>query len=181
MEESSKHTFYYIHFSLWPVIWNIKFSNPVFITEWLIYIHSKTHNLFTFVTSRSRQTFLTPTQYLQVTKFTAGSENSRIKIHATSSYFLNSYTWKWQHMQWKINMRDIPCMRAGVCLCVCVSACVCVCCHILYCSCYPRAFHSYTLTTAIWIVSFDLVILSILHLTTAYDSSIRNNLDSFRP
>jgi hypothetical protein len=33
-------------------------------------------------------------------------------------------------------------------------------------------------TAAIWLVSFDLIILSILRRTTAYSSSIHNNLDS---
>jgi hypothetical protein len=36
----------------------------------------------------------------------------------------------------------------------------------------------YPVTAAVWLVSFGLIILSILHQTIAYASSVHNNLDS---
>jgi hypothetical protein len=50
--------------------------------------------------------------------------------------------------------------------------------HVLYCSDYPPLFRLDPVTTAIWLVSFGLIILSILHWTMVYFSSVHNNLDS---
>jgi hypothetical protein len=50
--------------------------------------------------------------------------------------------------------------------------------HILYCSDYAHLFCLNPGTTSIWLVSFDLVILSIINRTMAYVSSVHNNLDS---
>jgi hypothetical protein len=41
----------------------------------------------------------------------------------------------------------------------------------------PHLFYMDAVTTAIWLVSFDLIILSVLSLTMAYASSYHNNLD----
>jgi uncharacterized membrane protein len=48
---------------------------------------------------------------------------------------------------------------------------------LLHCSYYPHLFHLDPVTTAILVVSFDLIILSILHQTMAYASSNHNSLD----
>jgi hypothetical protein len=42
---------------------------------------------------------------------------------------------------------------------------------------YPHLFHLDSVTTATWLVSFDLIILSILHRTMAYASAIHNIID----
>jgi hypothetical protein len=44
---------------------------------------------------------------------------------------------------------------------------------------YPHLFHLDPVTTAVWLVSFGLTILSILHRTMAYASSIHDNLDRY--
>jgi hypothetical protein len=47
-----------------------------------------------------------------------------------------------------------------------------------HCSDYLHLFDSDPLTVAIWLVSFDLIILNGVHQTMAYDASLRNNLHS---
>jgi hypothetical protein len=50
--------------------------------------------------------------------------------------------------------------------------------EIVDCIHYPHLFHLDPVTTAIWLVSFGLIILSILRRTMAYASSVHNNLES---
>jgi hypothetical protein len=52
------------------------------------------------------------------------------------------------------------------------------CFHVLCCSDYSHLFPLDPVTTAVWLVSFHPIILSIFHLTVAYAPSIHNNLDS---
>jgi hypothetical protein len=50
--------------------------------------------------------------------------------------------------------------------------------HVLHCSDYAYLYRLDPLSTAIWLICFDLIILSIRLRTIAYDSSINNNIDS---
>jgi hypothetical protein len=48
-----------------------------------------------------------------------------------------------------------------------------------YCSGYPYLFRLDPVTTAMRLVSFDLITFSTLHQTMAYASSVHNNINSF--
>jgi hypothetical protein len=47
---------------------------------------------------------------------------------------------------------------------------------VFYCSDYPNLFHLDPVSTAIWPVSFDLIMFIIIYRSMTYDSSIRKNL-----